>query len=197
MPDEYGHLFNDTDIDSHTPIDGKVNVKKNKQKVLLIKRENELKKVMPQIKKQHSYHLISNENFGSIELMKVIIEREKPDYIMITTWSINQNFVYEVQDYLKAGGKMLFIVDRSLKTRKAHLYAQMVTLAQENPKQLKTRVHFMIHCKVTLYRTKDKHLTVESSANYSNNTRIEQFTITDSEDLYNFHHDWIDKIVGK
>lgn len=83
-----------------------------------------------------------------------------------------------------------------MRTRKTALYAQMVLLVDEY-KNLKIKVHHMIHSKITIIRSEKFNLSIEASANYSNNQRIENFTITENKDVFNFHKNWMNEIIGK
>ena len=147
---------------------------------------------MPEIEKNKTIHLISSDNFGSIELLKYFIEKHNIEELIITTWSFNQVFV----DMLKGlKTDITFFVDKSIKTRKSHLYNQIAELAIDG--HIKMKMHFMMHSKVTLIRTKDYFIVIEGSANYSENTRIENYTITENKDLFIFHKTWMNELIGK
>lgn len=193
---DFGYLFDEIDINTDQSIKGKVTSTKLKEKSKLIQRLEELKTVMPQIEKQTTYHLISSDNFGSIELLKHLMDQHKPTEVFITTWSINQEFVDMLEEYLKKGVKIGFYIDKSIKGRKAHLASQIVNLAYEYS-NLKLKYHYLLHSKVTLITNGDEFISIEGSANYSKNTRIENFTITESKELFNFHKNWMQEIVGK
>ena len=196
---EFDYLFDDNknDINSFTGVKGKIHKSTYKKEQKLLKRFDELNNIFPEkIEKSESLHLISSDNFGSIELLEVLRKRFKIDYICLSTWSYNDNFVQIVKSMLQEGVEFVFIVDKSMKTRKAHLYAQMITLMHEFD-NLTKKIHHMIHSKVTLIKSKNVFLSIEASANYSNNTRIENFTITNDEQLFNFHKTWMNEIVDK
>lgn len=190
---DYNHLFSNEDINSAVQVDGKVKtMKEQKHESKMI---NELDKLFPQIEKNTTYHLVSSDNFGSIELLKVLSGREDIKYIGITTWSYNQDFIELIKNLLSKGIEIDFFVDKSMRTRKTVLYAQMVNL-KDDYGNLKIKVHHMIHSKITIIESKKHHLSIESSANYSNNQRIENFTITENKDVFNFHKDWMNEIIG-
>ena len=193
---EYGYLFDEIDMNADQPIKGRVKTTRLKDKMKLIQRLQELKQVMPPIEKNTTYHLISSDNFGSIELLKHLVEQHKPVNIYITTWSINQEFMDMLTEYLKRGIQVDFYIDKSIKGRKAHLAAQVVNLAYDY-NNLNLKYHYLLHSKVTLITNGDEFISIEGSANYSKNTRIENFTITESKELFNFHKNWMQEIVGK
>ncbi len=196
LSDEFSYLFDSNEIDSLEKPKGRLLVREAKRKQILIDRLKELRGVLPEISNGYTYHLISSDNFGSIELLKLINERCKINHIALTTWSYNQELVHLIGDLLSSGAEILFCVDKSIKTRKAYLYAQLAELSIKTNK-LTVRTHYQIHSKVTIIEAEQSKISIESSANYSNNTRIENFTITEGLDVYNFHKNWINKIVGK
>lgn len=197
---EYDFVFNENNINSATDIKGRLHItKEEKREEKLIKRFDELNELFPEsISKETSYHLISSDNFGSIELLKVLINRINPNYVGVSTWSYNQEFIEIITKLLKDGVNVDFFVDKSMKTRKAHLYAQMVTLMDDYP-NLSIKIHHMIHSKITILESVENNvfLSIEASANYSNNQRIENFTITENLELFNFHKNWMNEIIGK
>lgn len=194
--DDLTYLFEEVAINSDQKVSGRAIVTREKRKMQLVARLDELKSVVPDVEKNTSIHLISSDNFGSVELLTHLIETEQPTSIFLTTWSYNEDFVSLCEKYLQSGGKIYFFVDKSIKTRKSHLYAQIVTLAHEYEHMI-IKTHHMLHSKVTLLACADKRISIEGSANYSKNQRIENFTITESEQLFNFHKKWMLEIVGK
>lgn len=188
---EYEYLFNEKELNSIEKVEGKSHEAKYKHQQRLLSRFDSLDEIFPEIKKDHTIHLISSDNFGSIELLKKICELN-PIELNITTWSLNQDFI----DYIKTlDCEINIFVDKSLKTRKGHLYSQLAEMAIDN--KLNLKVHHMLHAKVTLIKTKEYNITIEASANYSNNQRIENFTITENKDLFIFHKKWMNDIIKK
>ncbi len=52
------------------------------------------------------------------------------------------------------------------------------------------------HTKVTLIRTRcGKHLVLHGSANLRSSQNLEQFAIENSQELYNFHREWMSRIL--
>lgn len=195
---DFAYLFESETIDTSKKVQGKIFADKAEKKaMILFDRFKELNVLFPEkINKNETLHLISSDNFGSIELLKVILKRYKPKEINLTTWSYNEDFLNVIEDCLKENVLINFFVDKSIKTRKTHLYAQLVTLMDIYP-ILNIRVHHMLHSKITLFDCGNDKIVVESSANYSKNQRIENFTISNSEQLFNFHKKWMFELIGK
>jgi hypothetical protein len=190
---EFDFIYNDLDFNSDNKISGKSLSLSNKNKMKLVSRLDSLKEIMPDINKEESIHLISSDNFGSIELFKLLNQKYSFNEILITTWSYNQDFI----DFISTlNCNICFFVDKSIKTRKSHLYAQLINLLDTRD-NFQVKIHHMLHSKVTLLTDGNIYLSVETSANYSNNQRIENYTITESKQLFIFHKNWMNEIIEK
>lgn len=169
-------------------------VRKAKRKMMSIQREECLSDLLPEINKGETLHILSNDNFGSIEMLSVLLKRYDVKSIKITTWSFNEEFVDLIKNQLEKGINIQFCCDKSIKGRKSNLYAQIVRLKADFSKSLNVVLHDGVHAKVTILDAGDDKITVECSANYSKNVKIEQFCITNDTELYNFHNEWQKKI---
>jgi hypothetical protein len=52
------------------------------------------------------------------------------------------------------------------------------------------------HSKITLMDNGVDFIVIEGSANFTANPRIEQFTVINSKELYDFHKKWMNEIIG-
>jgi hypothetical protein len=166
--------------------------RKSKKEAMFIKRLESLNEVLPTIKNGFDYHLVSCENFGSIELLHQMIETYNPTEIIITTWSYNKDFVELIKKHCETID-ISIIVDRSMGTRKHSLFNQLKELSVKN--KIIFKQHKGIHSKVTIIKTNNLSFSITGSANYSNNQRVEQFNISTGEYLYKFHKEWILKFL--
>jgi hypothetical protein len=186
-------LFDD-DIDFHVA-DKKINAsvlkRQAKKQMKILQRGDDLAKILPEIQTGYDYHLLSNDNFGSLELLMHVCKLFNPDEIFVTTWSYNSHFVSFIKNQLSLS-KIKVCVDTSMGSRKHALYNQIKTLSAD--KKIQFKEHFGIHSKVTILKSKDVFISIEASANYSENKRIEQFNISTDKQLFDFHKLWIDKI---
>ena len=194
---DFDFIFNSKDFNSTQKVEGEFKITKSKKtETILLERFQELDSILPdKINEGECLHLISSDNFGSIELSKCLIKRFAPSYIGLTTWSYNEDFVHLVESELKKGTNIDFFVDKSIKTRKSHLYAQIIELTFKYD-IFKIKIHHMLHAKVTLMQSNNDFISIEASANYSKNQRIENFTVTNDKELFNFHKNWMDKLIG-
>jgi len=190
---DYGYLFNQQELNVTNKVKGKSIIQNTKHEMLLLDRFKELKSVMPdKIENNSTIHLISSDNFGSIELLKYFIEKYNIIELLITTWSYNNEFVQIIKNL---NTDISIFIDKSMRTRKAALYNQIAELAVTGKIQM--RVHHMIHSKITLIKTENHYITIEASANYSENQRIENYTITENNELFMFHKKWMSELIGK
>ena len=177
---------------TYTKTSGSVLKKNSKKKAIFLNRLNSLEKILPEIKSGYDYHLISCENLGSIELLYTLIKKYNFTEIKICTWSYNASFVELIKENTNKI-KFTIIVDMSMQTRKHALFNQLKEIHNEN--KITFKQHKGIHAKVTICKSEKLNLSVEASANYSNNVRVEQFNISANNELYNFHNKWIGKFV--
>lgn len=186
--------FDMINFDSTTRIESKQLLSKNKRKSMLIQREQCISDLLPNISDGEQLYIVSNENFGSIELLSALTSKMKCQEIYITTWSYNLDFISLIESLLSNGVYICFNCDKSIRTRKASYWAQLADLGYKYKKQFKVKLHDLIHSKVTLIKSDTGYYSIEASANYSKNTRIEQFAITNEQDRYEFNKSWITMI---
>jgi hypothetical protein len=86
-------------------------------------------------------------------------------------------------------GSMKLIVGLYLKRREQAVFSTLANgLHAAGQKLLATECHAKI---ITIQHDAD-FITIEGSANWTSNPRIEQFTITNDRELHDFHRGWID-----
>lgn len=193
---EFDFIFSDEKITSNANIEGQFfESKVTKKDLRFLKRYDDLNKIFPEtLKNDSALHMVSSDNFGSIELLKVLNERLKIKELYLCTFSYNSHFIELLRILLTSNIKIGLYVDSTIKNRKPHLYSQVVNL-KDDFTNFDVKFHYKMHQKVTLIKTENQNITVESSANYSENRRLENFQITENKELYNFHKSIILKII--
>ena len=76
--------FDMISFDSTTRIESKQLLSKNKRKSMLIQREQCISDLLPNISDGEQLYIVSNENFGSIELLSALTSKMKCQEIYIT-----------------------------------------------------------------------------------------------------------------
>lgn len=147
--------------------------------------------------KNCSQHLISDGTFDFYSFTGAALEMQKTgfDEFLGTTWLMNQPISSDLisrhdQDQIR---NITLIVGRYLKARTPHVYGFLKNSARERD-MIKIK-EGRIHAKIILlgnYNT-DTFLTIEGSANFTENPRTEQYVISNNLDIYEFHKKWINE----
>jgi len=144
-----------------------------------------------------SIHYISNGKFDYWTFVPILVRLmggSKETYM--STWTMNRSNAMELMDLYDAGKiqNITFITGDYFKKRESVTYALLITELTKRGQRFKA---FMNHAKVTCLSNGRDFLVMEGSANYTSNPRIEQNTITNSRELYNFHAGWIKEAFNK
>lgn len=185
------------DFGSTNKIEPQKIIQKNRRREAIAIRQDSISKFLEGVKieEEEQLYLISVDSFGSVELLNYLCNMLTPEEIIITTWSINEDFIDLLKLILSRGIKVKFNCDKSLRGRKSAYYAQVAQLAYTYKDLFKMKTHQLLHAKVTTIKAKEGYYSIESSANYSRNTRIEQFSITNGKQRYEFNKRWIEYIM--
>ena len=163
---------------------------KAKRRLLFSKRQQNFADIFEEVLEGESLHIISNGNFGNTECLTHVCEIYKPEYVSCTTWSFNDDFIDFVGDQTC---KVSLLVDKTIKSRKAPKLG-MLEQKRINNNNINIKLVDGVHAKVAIIKSGDNYLTIEASANYSKNVRIEQFVITNDKALFEFHKGWIEEL---
>ena len=167
-------------------------VTKNRQKFLRTKRQAEVEKFIYELEEGDALHLVSNGEFGSIEILFDINKKFKILKAYLTSWSLSNEFfdLYQTLGIKSAD----FFIDKSIISRHPQYYARLLELKNFG---VATNLVYGLHAKTSIFLTEKGFFTLESSANYSRNVKIEQYCLTKSKSLYLFHKNWMDQIKCK
>ena len=78
------------------------------------------------------------------------------------------------------------------KRRETAVYA---TILQGLKKRKQRYAAFKNHAKIILMAAKSNFITIEGSANFTGNPRLEQYVLTNDKILYEFHRHWMESIL--
>jgi hypothetical protein len=145
-------------------------------------------------KKNEQLRLVTKRSFNSVAFIKHICENETIEDAVFVVYSINFEAAKIINDLIESGKiKKATILISNLRN-KAHRKKEQLTkdLFIDNPN---IRLIFASsHAKIIATKTKSNHYVIEGSGNLSYNSRIEQYTIDNSEQVYRFTKEWIDEI---
>lgn len=111
-----------------------------------------------------------------------------------STWTMNRGNALELLALFDAGRltSITLLTGLYFKRRESAVYATILEgLAERGQRYLA----FKNHTKLILLRAPGYDLTVEGSANYTSNPRLEQYAITNDPDLLAFHLEWINELA--
>lgn len=138
--------------------------------------------------------IITKRAFNAIEFIKFILEKEQIEETYICVYSIDYKTGVIVDNLAKQGelGNVTFLISNL----KNSAYRQKDALVRERfIKNKKIKLVFAgSHAKLILCKTKENFYVIEGSMNLSPNSRIEQCLFENSEQVYNFHKNWIDRV---
>lgn len=144
-----------------------------------------------------SLHAIISGTYALWDLVPAIIERsgQRIDALHIATLSFSTANAKDLLDLLDAGqiGTAALLVSHYFKATNQSIYDYLIPqLVRRGQKVLAMRTH----CKLLLVALADgRRFTVESSANLRSCKNIEQFVMTQDQGLYQFHRDWMEKLL--
>jgi len=138
--------------------------------------------------------------FNAFTFIPWILSISNPiDELIITTYSINTKIIRSLAKYLRNGMvKYLHIViSDSVKFRIPKVIDELTQLSQGFPDRADI-TYAWNHSKVSLVKLRDHSLIIEGSGNFSENSRHEQYIISNKPEVYDFRKKWIvDDIHGK
>ena len=169
-----------------------------RQAIAMMKQEH-LRDIMPRKPEPgQAYHLISNGKYDFWTWIPVLLEEiGYADEFYGSTWTMNRQNCQELLRLFDQARirKIGFLTGLYFKRRETAVYALLMTGLTERRQRY---VCLENHAKVTLlanHKTGD-YLTVEGSANYTANPRIEQYCITNDRTVYDFHKAWMEEILA-
>ncbi len=162
----------------------------NRQEAKLCRAEQALAEAMPKLERNTTTHFLTAGAWALHDLVRHIVRQTGPAHLIGFTWSITEPAVRQLVKMRNEGDilSMSLIIDTAMSkwSRAACLFAQ------NNALDFRTTP---IHAKGFLITNDEWSVSVISSANFSNNPRIEAGVITDNPDIYNFHREWIDPTI--
>ena len=139
-----------------------------------------------------SYHIISSGNFDFWNYVPHLVQLAgRFDEFYCSTWTMNRPIAAEMLEMFDKGklGSISLMTGKYFKRRETAVFAFIL----EGLLARKQRyIAFANHTKLMLMRNSTMHLVLEGSANLTANPRAEQFILTNSENLYDFHRKWME-----
>jgi len=151
-----------------------------------------LEKELPSIEKGTIYNIVTQKIINPYGFILVACKHAPINHLYIATYSINLKAIEILMNLLDSGmiKRFTLVLNCNMKWK---MKGQHVHLLEEEKK----RDNFQIikkysHAKVTLIDQADRKLVIQGSGNYSENPKIEQYTICDDQNLFDFHRGWME-----
>lgn len=189
----------DTEVES---VDVKISQRKTKIQEKLkfksfLKKEkaNEVLSELPEL--GESIHIISNGSFDYFNLIPIAIKLlgDNCTDFYFSTWTMNLSNTRELINLYDEGkiNKIHALVGLYFKKRETAVFNELYEGLKERGQRVFSNEN---HSKVTLLTNGNDFITICGSANFTANPRIEQFTIHNSKELFEFHQQWMDEIFN-
>lgn len=196
--DNYDWLFSDSapQLETGMQIGARSVIRHNKRRLLRTLNQEMVQDViiLPQI--GESLHLISNGIFDFYTLATILIEAMggKCEHLYASTWTINQQTILDLFDDYDNGriAHIHILSDVSFKRRKTSNYARLIDGLREREQRFIANHN---HSKVVLLNSGDNYLSIEGSASFTTNPRLEHHVISNDYELWNFHRDWMTELL--
>ena len=150
-----------------------------------------LENALPEIREDTTYTIVTQKVINPYSFILEAIKHAPIDNLYIATYSINLKAMEILCALLDSGDikQWTLILNCNMKFK---MKGKDVVLLEEERK----RDNFHIikkysHAKVTLIDQHDRKLIISGSGNYSENPKIEQYTINNDPELYDFHRRWM------
>ncbi len=145
-----------------------------------------------------SLHIVSNGSFDYFTLIPHVIELSNSvaDDFYFSTWTMSRDNVVQIIDMFDRGliKNINALTGEYFRSRESKVYAIFEDAVLQRSQRIFSNKN---HAKVTLIHINQNYYVIEGSANFTANPRIEQFVLTNSKELFNFHKEWMNQILTK
>ena len=132
------------------------------------------------------FFLQTEKAFNAFTFIPWIAKRHFIEELYASTYSISRRVIEALQELMNAGrvGKVTLLISDSMIKRNAMTIDVLEAVALNNPNFI-IKYHWN-HSKVCLVKTEDFNLILEGSGNWSENAQLEQYILTNQEEVFNF-----------
>lgn len=141
-------------------------------------------------------HIVSNGSFDYWNFVPVTLQLlDRPAVFYGSTWTLNRSNALQLLrllDQKKLTAATMFS-GLYFKRREPGVYN---TLASGFIDRGQHFLCFENHTKIMLIGAPPDFIVIEGSANFTYNPRTEQNTVTNDEDVFNFHRSWMEELLA-
>jgi len=192
------NLFGDPEIETTKTVSSRILKRDEKTKTINAMKKQKLSEVVKQLPKTNeSFHIISNGDFDFFTFIPYLIcdLMGGCNEFYGSTWTLNRNNCVDMLNMFDDGKikSIGFLTGIYFKRRESAVYARLLEGMQQRNQKYKC---LETHAKVAIFENGIDFIVIEGSANFTANPRIEQYCVTNSIDLYNFHKNWIEECLN-
>ena len=149
-----------------------------------------LKKHICDIDLTKTTHYVTSGRWSMNDLLIYILLQVGPSDVLVATWSIAELAMRQILKHHSEGliKSISFLLDPRVKVRNPK---PLQLLSANFPHRL-----YQCHAKVTLIKSKDHHISIVSSANMTQNPRIERGAIFPYKNVYDFDYKWLYETIN-
>lgn len=145
-----------------------------------------------------TYHVISNGSFDFWTWIPVLVdlleaEDHQVDDLWGSTWTANRTNIQELYQLGKSGrikrGHLMTGI--YFKRRETAAYATIVEAVRRLGWRYKAHQN---HAKINMLAAGPHRIVIEGSANWTSNPRVEQYVISNSPQVFDFHAAWMEEV---
>ena len=158
------------------------------------KRHSRCADVLGDLHPGQTKHVVSMGEWSADNMIAWTVDQIGPSDLLFGTWSLS----------VKPAARLCAAADAGLLTSFRGVFdLRAVIRRPEAMRMIRARFGysnvriFNCHAKVYLLSNADRRVSIVSSANFTNNPRIEASVITDDPAVFAFHHDWIERTFNK
>lgn len=137
---------------------------------------------------------LTNGQFSVISIIEHIIAQTGPVDVDIATWTVASAEILKIKNFLKYKKikKVRFLIDAGFPTRQREYFELLIfTFGKEILRLARS------HCKIVTIRNEKWNIAIRTSMNLNENTRIENFEISDCAMLCNYLSEIFDSFFSK
>lgn len=156
-----------------------------------------IREVLPRIPAPgEQIHTISDGKFDYWLFVPAIVKLIGPPAEFYgSTWTMSRPNVQDMMELFDQGqlSSINILTGTYFKRRETAVYSMLVAGIQARGQRYKA---FENHTKIILLHRGRHYISIEGSANFTANPRLEQQVITNDRTLYNFHRSWMEEMLN-
>jgi hypothetical protein len=206
--DSLDQLFSLPDIDDHALEDPRLpdapirhTVRGLRREMIDKQKKNTLAEILDRLPEQgESHHIITHGKFDFFDILPRVIELGNMTKATVrgTTWCMNRRCALELLEMIDDCRiqSLSLITGLYLKRREQSVFATLANGLRERGHRL-----LAMECHAKIITIEDHasqtKITIEGSANFTSNPRIEQTAVINDDRLHDFHGQWIDDAIRR